>query len=173
MIMVRENKMDLIKILSNSTRVRIVQYLQSKGDATTKQIADYLSDIPVPTIYRHINYLIGVELVTVKEERKVRGSIERLLSINEAKVYESGDISDIAFQFLLDIYVKYCKYCQQPGNDPMKDKLGFATSVFRLGDSDMDELVNEMKALLEKYESKSGNSGEKLRSISIISTPTE
>ena len=57
--------MDLIKVLSNPVRMRIIQCMIGYGDTTTKQIAEYVSDVPVPTLYRHINYLIDVGLITV------------------------------------------------------------------------------------------------------------
>ena len=44
------------------------------------------------TIYRHINYLLKEEVLIVKSERKVRGSVERLLAFNEAKFAENTDI---------------------------------------------------------------------------------
>ena len=69
--------MDLTEILSNPVRVRIIQYLQLYGDATTKQISGYLDDIPAPTIYRHVNSLIKEGVLTVKDERKVRGKTDR------------------------------------------------------------------------------------------------
>ena len=74
--------MDMTKYLSNPTVGRIMQYLFDGKELTTKDIAEYLSDVPVPTIYRHINYLIKNNIVVVKEERKIRGSRERILTPN-------------------------------------------------------------------------------------------
>ena len=83
--------MDIISVLSNPVRMRILQYLIGYGDGTTKQIAEYASNIPKPTLYRHINYLIENGIVIVKEERKVRGSVERLLSADPAKMYNEKE----------------------------------------------------------------------------------
>lgn len=69
--------MEIGKILSNSVRIRVLQYLQSCGQATTKQIAAKLSDVPLPTLYRHIDFLLKEEALLVKSEHKVRGSTER------------------------------------------------------------------------------------------------
>lgn len=169
----RRTGMDFLKLLSNSTRMRIMQYLQAHGDVTSRQISDFLSDVPVPTLYRHINYLIDVGLVTIKEERKVRGSLERLLSINHSKLNESGDISDTAYQFLMDIYIKFYNYNQKPDNDPVKDKLMLRTITLNLNDSDMDAMLYDIKLVLERYVNITKNSKDKLRSISIISAPLE
>ena len=66
--------MELIKVLSNPVRMQVMQYLQTYGEATTKQISDAITDVPAPTLYRHINILLKEEVLLVKEERKVRGS---------------------------------------------------------------------------------------------------
>ena len=44
--------MDLIKAISNTSTLQIVQYLQIYGEATTKQISEALPDISAPTLYR-------------------------------------------------------------------------------------------------------------------------
>ncbi|MBR5944892.1 MAG: helix-turn-helix transcriptional regulator, partial [Lachnospiraceae bacterium] len=85
--------MDYAKVVSNSTRVRIWSYVLISGEATTKDIAEHIPDVPVPTLYRHINFLIEQEAIIVKEERKVRGSRERILTGNmdffkKATMYE-------------------------------------------------------------------------------------
>ena len=54
--------MDLLKAISSSSALQIVQYLQTHGEATTKQISEALPDIPAPTLYRHINKLITDEV---------------------------------------------------------------------------------------------------------------
>ena len=59
--------MELSKYLSNSACGRILQFLSDGGEHTTKEIAEYLSDVPVPTLYRHINALIEGNMIIVKE----------------------------------------------------------------------------------------------------------
>ena len=78
--------MDIVKVLSNPIRMQVMQYLQTYGEATTKQISESLKDIPTPTLYRHINVMVKEEVLLIKEERKVRGSLERLLTINYEKM---------------------------------------------------------------------------------------
>ena len=165
--------MDLIKILSNSTRMQVLQYLQMHGAATTKQISDYLPDVPVPTLYRHINYLIGEGIVQVTEERKIRGSVERVLAINAEKLNESGDISDVAYQFLMEIYTRFYRYSRKSDPDPVKDKLALRTATLKLTDKEMEDMLNELATVFAKYEALSQQSKGKLRSISTISAPVE
>ena len=163
---------ELIKILSNSARIRVIQYLQIHGEATTKQISESITDIPAPTLYRHINFLLKEDVLIVKEERKVRGSLERLLMINKDKFteIENGNIADVAYQFLMGIYAGFQKYSMRPDADPRKDRLCMRTRMLSLTDEEFDAFLQDIGAVMDKYGKKSDG---KERSISFISAPVE
>lgn len=167
--------MDLLKAISSSNALQIVQYLQTYHEATTKQISEALPGIPAPTLYRHINKLIKDEVLLVKEERKVRGSMERILAINVAKFEEceNSDIVATAYQFLMAIYEKFVKYGSGKEVDPVKDRLSMRTRMMSLTDEDYDAFMQDMVALMNQYEAKAGKSEAKMRSISFISVPVE
>lgn len=165
--------MELIKVLSNPVRIQVMQYLQTHGEATTKQLSEAISDVPAPTLYRHINTLLKEEVLLVKEERKVRGSLERLLAINVEKMSEAADsnISEIAYQFLMELYMKFQKYgCKQNAN-PQKDRLSLRTCVLTLTDDSFDRFMQDIAAVIDKYREAEVNG--KLRSVSFISAPIE
>ncbi len=164
--------MNLTDILSNPTRMRIVQYLQLNEEATTKQISEALNDVPAPTIYRHINYLLKENVLTVKEERKIRGTTERLLTINQEFIdaENNKNISGTAYQFLMSIYDSFQKYDKKEDKDPVSDKLCLRTCMMNLSDEKFDEFFKEYSELLGRY---MGIGEGKLRSISIISAPVE
>ncbi len=162
--------MELIKILSNPVRIQVMQYLQIHGEATTKQISETLNDIPSPTLYRHINTLLKEEVLLVKEERKIRGSLERLLMINKDKFtsLENSSIADVAYQFLMELYARFQKYSTEPNADPGKDRLGLRTRMLCLTDEEFDAFLQEIGAVMDKYGEKTDG---KKRSISFISAP--
>lgn len=165
--------MDLIKVLSNPVRIRVMQYLQTHGEATTKQISEAISDVPAPTLYRHINTLLKEEVLLVKEERKVRGSLERLLVINVEKISAASDsnISDSAYQFLMELYMKFHKYSCKDNADPQKDRLSLRTCVLNLTDDSFDNFMRDIASVIGKYQGAEENG--KLRSVSFISAPVE
>lgn len=168
----RKLRMDFIKILSNSTRMRIMQYVQANGTVTTKQIAEHIRDVPPATLYRHINALIDAGLIVVKDERKVRGSVERLLMFDQSRINES-DISDMAYQFLMGLYINFYNYGQKEGADPVKDLLMMRTATLRLTDAELMAMLTEIVNVLNKYGRISEKSEGKLRSFSTILSPTE
>lgn len=165
--------MELMKILSNPVRMQIMQYLQTQGEATTKQISEAITDVPAPTLYRHINTLLKEEILLVKEERKVRGSLERLLSINVKKMsaFANSNISETAYQFLMELYMKFQKYGSKDEADPQKDRLSLRTCIFTLTDDSFDNFMHDIAAVIGKYQKAEENG--KLRSISFISAPIE
>lgn len=163
--------MKLSDIMSNPARMKIMQYLQRNGEATTKQLSEAIPEVPAPTLYRHINFLLKEELLIVKEERRVRGSVERLLAFNAEKLSESSDIADTAYQFLMAIYGSFQKYSERENADPLADKLSLRTFMFTLTDETFDCFFKDLKELYEKY-SKPEKNG-KNRSISFISAPVE
>ena len=161
--------MKLSDVITNPVRMKILQFLQVKGDATTKQICEELPDVPQPTLYRHINYLLKEEVLIVKSERKVRGSLERLLTFNEAKFTENADIADSAYQFLMVLYGSFRRYSEKGDSDPVADMLCLRTSMLTLTDESYANFLQELRAVIDKY-SKSEENG-KNRSFSIISAP--
>ena len=167
--------MDLLKAISSSNALQIVQYLQTHNEATTKQISEALPNIPAPTLYRHINKLIKDEVLLIKEERKVRGSMERLLAINVAKFEEceNSDIVATAYQFLMSIYEKFVRYGSGKELDPVKDRLSMRTRMMALSDEDYDAFMQDVVTLMNQYEAKADKAEAKMRSISFISVPVE
>lgn len=165
--------MELINIFSNPVRIQVMQYLQTHGEATTKQISEAISDIPAPTLYRHINTLLKEEVLLVKEERKVRDSLERLLAINVKKMsaVADSDISETAYQFLMELYMKFHKYAYKGNADPQKDRLSLRTCIFTLTDDSFDNFMQDIAVVIDKYQKAEENG--KLRSISFISAPIE
>jgi predicted transcriptional regulator len=170
------------EVLLDQVRWRIVQYLIVHGDATTKELADNLQDVPRRTLYRHVNFLIDAGAVTVKEERKVRGSTERLLTENIKGFIDQFDYGDKAYQFFMDMYLKFANYSQRYGDkansQAEKDQLCFGTSVFYLDDDEMQAMLNEIYEIGIRYEKKHkekyGNkTSGKLRNVSFISAPEE
>lgn len=167
--------MDLIKVLSNPIRVQVVQYLQAYGASTTKQIAAALDDVPAPTLYRHIHALLEEKVLLVQEERKVRGSLERLLALNK-EVFtetENKDLAETAYQFLMALYAKFKTYSNKPDADPKRDRLSLRTRILSLSDEEFDRFLQEMAALMDRYEQAAWVPNRKKRSFSFLSSPVE
>ena len=161
--------MKLSDVITNPIRMKIMQLLQIRGEATTKQICEELREIPQPTLYRHINYLLKEEILVVKSERKVRGSLERLLALNEARFAENPDIADTAYQFLMALCGSFQRYSDKENADPAADMLSLRTYMLTLTDESYADFFAELRQVIEKYSKP--EEGGKSRSFSVISAP--
>ena len=174
--------MNYTEILSNPARMRIMQYMAINGEATVKEIAEYHPDIPRRTLYRHVDFLIEAGTIIVKEERKVRGGIERLLKDNTEAFVDNSDLSDSAYCFFMELFSRFDSFNKKPHKnfkeEFMKDYLCFGTSFLYLNDDEMHAMMDELSEIPIKYEKAhnekygEGATG-KLRSISFVSAPVE
>ena len=172
--------MDMTKYLSNPAIGRIEQYISDGCEHTTKEIAEYLSDIPVPTLYRHINALIECGMILVKEERKVRGSRERVLIHNE-EWWNSKSLRELSLSYFMELINRFNKYEQMCLPDEYQerikeDRLFQWKIVLYLDDHEMDAFMEDILALRTKYlkiSEESRSKKGKLRNINIISAPGE
>ena len=147
--------MDYSKVLSNSIRLRIWAYVLNAEQATTKDIAEHMPDVPVPTLYRHINFLIEQEAILVKEERKVRGSRERILTGN-MDFFEKSTMYEFFSPYLMNLNERFYKYgktvrCMDTLEKLESDFLCFYTKLLMLTDEDMQKYLDELWELSEKY----------------------
>ena len=174
--------MNYTEILSNPARIRIMQYIAIHKEATVKELADHLPDIPRRTLYRHVDFLIDAGTIVVKEERRVRGAFERILKDNTEAFVDSCDLSESAYSFFMNLYSKFDSFNKKPHKnfkeEFMKEYLCFGTSFLYLKDDEMNAMMEELSAIPIKYEKAhnekygEGATG-KLRSISFVSAPVE
>ena len=69
------------ELLLHPVRIRIMQLAASAPDLTARQLADALPDVPPATLYRHLGRLVEAGLLTVIEERPVRGATEKVYAL--------------------------------------------------------------------------------------------
>ena len=165
-------KKDLYDIMLNPNRMRIVQVLAGSKTMTVKEIEDLIANVPRTTLYRHINVLIEAEVVTVVEEKKIRGSLERTLALNTEEIKKNNNMEDIpkqAFRFLMNTYSKFEKYFGDK-NRKRKNKIFFNNTIMMMSDREFDEFLMELQSLLVRYNYEETD-GRRPRDISIISSP--
>lgn len=95
---------DIYDAMINPTRMRIVQVFASQEKKTATELCEIISDVPRTTLYRHVNIVIDAHVLTVVEERKVRGSVERTLSLNTGELNKHNTMEDVpkkVFTFLI------------------------------------------------------------------------
>ncbi len=168
-------KKDINSIMLNPSRMRIVQVVASQPTITANDICEKIVDIPRTTLYRHINILIESNVLSVVDEKKVRGSLERTLALNAAELNAQNDGADMpqqALKFLLSIYTRFEKSFANINRTDGTNKVFLNNTVMMMDDKEFDDFLSELQSLLVKYSFDSGH-GRKPRNIIIISAPPD
>ena len=174
--------MQLTDIMSNPTRIRIMQYMGVHKESTTKEIAAYMPDVPRRTLYRHINFLVEIGVIKVKETRQVRGGEERVLIDNQAEYLNNMSPSDVTYQFFANLQSQFLRYHEQHGWNVREaydnDAIGTGTALIVLDNDETKKLLDEFVEVIKKYEKnhkkKYGDKKVgKVRSITYISAPVD
>ena len=163
------------EIMLHATRMRIVQALASCERLTASEIGEKINDVPRTTLYRHINILLEADILAVAQERKIRGSLERTLTLNMNRLAEQSKAENLpqqAFGFLMNTYGKFERYCKSEHAASGNNKIFFNNTVLMMTDQEFDQFLLELQALLVKHYFDAAE-GRKPRDISIISAPPE
>lgn len=82
--MKKNEAQELLDLALHPVRMRILMLLSGSHGLTPQQMADRMGDIPQATLYRHISRLYQGGLLSVVEERPVRGTLEKVYALNTA-----------------------------------------------------------------------------------------
>lgn len=165
--------MDFRKLLRSPVRIQVIQYLAARGEATTKQLAAAMPDIPAPTLYRHVGVLLKEGFLLVREEHRVRGSLERVLAVDAEKLdaMSKENITSVAYAFLMGLYTDFQEYGKRTDADPARDMLMLRTCSLKLTDAQYGELLTALGEVLGTYVQAENRLEGRTRSLSLISSP--
>jgi hypothetical protein len=122
---------------------------------TTRQLHEVLDDIPIATLYRHVDRLVEAEIVDVVSERQVRGGVERTLALDETAAslgpedVEAMDDVERAFRsFIGSLLSRADRFFSSTDQLP-DSRIGFRHIPLWLTDAEYDELAERMTAALQ------------------------
>lgn len=165
--------MDINEVMLNPIRMRIVQVAAARGNISASDICEKMPDVPRTTIYRHIKILIDKGILTVVAENKIRGSLERILSLNINEISKHNTLTNaaqFAFAFFMQQYAKFERYFNSESPNPAADRIFLNNTVLMLSDEEFDIFLKDLQQLFQKY-SFEYDKNRKARDISIISAP--
>ncbi|MDF2558966.1 MAG: transcriptional regulator [Microbacterium sp.] len=164
-------------VVLHPVRIRIVQQLGGR-DLTTAELRDAIPDVSQPTLYRHVAALIDAGVLAVSKERKVRGTIERTLTLGDRMAHvpeaEMQAMSDLQLRsafltFLGDVAGRFDRFADQdaPG---ARGFLGFGSVPLYVDDAALETLQAGIATLLEPYTTDHGE-GRRRVSLSTVLIP--
>ena len=168
-------KKNLMDVIMNPTRQRIIQYLAIHGQGSAGEMQQELKDIPAPSIYRHVRLLLDAGLIEVEKEERIRGTVEKTyrLAKNPDNGVNNQDIGAMFQTGLISLMTSFQKYFVLEDNDPVKDMLSFFNTTIMMTDQEFLDFLMKLNAMFgEAVKNKPGD-GRKPRRVTVISSPNE
>ncbi len=146
----------LTSVILHPVRLRILAALYRR-QLTTTQIAAGLPDVPQATLYRHINKLAAGGVLTVVDQRPVRGTLEKTyaltadgftLSPGQAGAMGPDDWERAFGAFTASLLGQFGAYLGRPDADPVADGVSFLTAPLWLSDTELTRLAADLRAVL-------------------------
>jgi Fe2+/Zn2+ uptake regulation proteins len=172
-----QSKADLIL---HPIRMRIIQALLPESKHTTQQLAERMSDIPQATLYRHLNTLLKAGLIHVVEERRNRGTVEKVYALSQnaaeltpADVTESSSTQhmELFVRFVASLLSEFGAYVGQERYNMVEDGVSFRKIELRLTDEEYRTLLKEQRAIAQRYVDNEPTGDRRRRMISTIVVP--
>ncbi|WP_236692663.1 helix-turn-helix domain-containing protein [Aneurinibacillus tyrosinisolvens] len=173
----KESKADLIL---HPVRMRVIQALAGGCQLTTQQLIELLPDIPQATLYRHINKLLKADVISVAEQRQVRGTIEKVYTLPE----QNGNLSreDLVnatredhmryfTTFLSTLQGDFSRYLQQENYDLLADGVGYRHVPLYMSDEEFHDFIQTVRTSFLKYAENKPAPGRRRRTITTIIIP--
>ncbi len=168
-----------INLLLHPIRMRIIQWILTQQESTTAEISSALPDIPQATLYRHINKLLEAEAIKVTRENQIRGTLEKVFSLN----IEKGQIKPLAnietpqehfeafFSFLMMLLGDFQEILKESSTGLKEKGVMYRQSNVFLSDEELMELAGKIQEILLEKTTNKPIPGRKLRTITSIILP--
>lgn len=164
----------LLKVLTDPVSNRILQMMRVRGKMTISDILAKNTQVPRATVYRKIDKMLEVGAIYIADTNKVRGQTENIYAIKEMYISNSESNEDslrivtISIMKILDLYDRYFN-----GDDANveRDKLFMLNYAIALSDSDFSDMMNEIFAVVDKYQHKQNSENAKFRNLYLLSAP--
>lgn len=149
----KESKADLIL---HPVRIRIIGLLVGGRHLTAQEMVELLGNVPLPSLYRHLNKLLKGGILTVADEHRVRGTVEKIYGLLEQQTNLAQD--DLAnasrddhmryfMTFIASLLDDFARYLQQEEIDLLSDGVGYRQIPLYLTDEEFVHFVKQIQAV--------------------------
>ena len=165
-------------VVMHPVRLRIIQQLGGRS-LTTAQLRAALPDVTQATLYRHVATLVDAGILSVVEERKVRGAVERTLALGDrmAHVDQAGlrAMSDAQLRsaflaFLGDLSADFDRFVDSE-DATLRDFVGFGRVPLYVDATDLAAIQAGLSELLAPYLSETRDDGRRRVSLATVLVP--
>ncbi|MCK8476070.1 helix-turn-helix domain-containing protein [Microbacterium aurugineum] len=165
----------LADVVLHPVRLRIIQQLGGRN-RTTAQLREALPDIPQATLYRHVGALLDADVITVVDERRSRGAIERTLALGERmaavdraelSAMSGAQLRSAFLTFLGDVTGDFDRFLSAD-SPRARELVGFARTPLYVNTEDLAEIQTSLGELLAPYLTERGDGRRRVNLATIL-----
>ncbi len=165
-------------VVMHPVRLRIIQQLGGRS-LTTAQLRAALPDVTQATLYRHVATLVDSGILSVVEERKVRGAVERTLALGdrmahvdqaELRAMSDAQLRSAFLAFLGDLSADFDRFVDSE-EATLRDFVGFGRVPLYVDAASLAAIQAGLAELLAPYLSQTGDDGRRRVSLATVLVP--
>ncbi|WP_139416780.1 helix-turn-helix domain-containing protein [Agromyces laixinhei] len=171
---------DLADVILHPVRFRILQQVGGR-DVTTADLRTALPDVSQATLYRHVAALVDAGILAVAEERRVRGAVERTLTLGDRMAHvdapelhamKSAELRRWFLTFLAELGRDFERFVDADDAAALRDFVGFGQVPLYVTTDDLAALQNGLSELITPLLADSGDGKQRvLFSTALVPDP--
>lgn len=167
-------------LLLHPIRLRIIQAFLGDRQLTTSQLRLEIADVAPATLYRQVATLAQAGVLTVVDERRARGTVERTYALSIADAQPSDeelsrmspdDHSRAFMAFLAGVLADVDRYIDSGDVDLQRDGGGYRTVGLWLTVDELTAMVTEIGAAVQARAGNGPGGGRRRRMLSTVLIP--
>ena len=167
------------EVILHPVRMRIIQAVIGRS-MTAGQLGEALPDVAQATLYRHLNKLSSAGILTVVEERPVRGTVEKVYALlDDAASLTSADVAQASKEdhlryfgvFVASLLGEFRRYLDRETINFDADGVGYRLVALYLTDEELGHLVAARNAALFSALANQPGPGRRRRLLASIVMP--
>lgn len=168
-----------IEAILHPVRMRILQTFLNGDQLTAQQIRETLTDVAVPTLYRHLNTLVNYEIIEIVKEIQVRGTVEKTYALPSTHLFSKEDIKkatpeehmDYFTIFMTNLLSQFNNYVTDKCSNASKDKVSYRQIQLLLSDQEFEDMFKILSNAMLNHLDNKPTTDRKLYSISTVVIP--
>jgi hypothetical protein len=169
---------NLVDLLRHPVRWRITQALNGRR-LTTGELREALADVPSTSLYRQVAVLVEAGVLTVVEEHRVRGAVERTYALDAGGADAENDTVDperlraMFAVFTAGLAADLDRYLERPELDPLRDGMALRQTALLLTDEELATLLERLGEALAPFADNEPGPGRTRKVFSALLIPAE
>ncbi|GIG67225.1 helix-turn-helix domain-containing protein [Phytomonospora endophytica] len=166
-------------LVLHPVRIRILRAVATRR-RTTRELVEDLPDVPQASLYRHLAALTKGGVLEVAEERKVRGTVERVYVLPGGRV-APADLAGASPEdhlryftaFVSTLLSDFSRYVSRGDADLAADGAGYRQIVLHLDDAELAAFATGLNELIVPLLAHGPREGRVARAFTSILLPVE